>query len=128
MTGLLLNVTTSSGLIVIVGVYLAYLYGRNTKEFHWSEYIALLAALTLIVFLKAYLIDIKILYLYLLSAIVGFILEYSLGLAYHKTLNRKLWVYDSHAYSLSGYTSWLTLPMWGIAGVIFWTVGKIVGL
>jgi hypothetical protein len=115
-------------LVSVVGVYVAYLYGRNTLEFRWSEYSALLAAPTLVVLAQAYLLDIKILYLYVVSAVVGFVLEYSLGYTYHKVLNRKLWIYDSESYAVCGYTSWLTLPMWGIAGVLFWNLSVFVGL
>ena len=68
----------------------------------------------------------KIVLLFVKSAIIGIVLEYGLGIVYHKTLNRRLWSYDK--FSLGGYTSWLTIPMWGVAGVIFWLIGKTVGL
>jgi uncharacterized membrane protein len=69
----------------------------------------------------------KILDLFLKSAIIGFLLEYVSGYSYHKTLNRQLWKYDRFAVG-GGYTSWLTLPMWGVAGIIFWLLSKSVGL
>ena len=128
MDELWLNIITFSILFMVLGFYLAYLYGRNTTQFRWSEYVALMCAPTIVVFIEAYLIDIRILTLYLASAMLGFVLEFFLGFAYHQVLNRKLWVYDSQAYAVGGYTSWLTLPMWGVAGVIFWTLAKVVGL
>ena len=115
--------------ITLLGIGFAYLYGRNTQQFRWQEYLALLLGPHIAVVLQAHFIDIKIIYLYAVSAVVGFLLEFLLGFFYHQTLNKKLWVYDSEAYAIwNGYTSLLTFPMWGLAGVIFWHLGKIVGL
>src|SRR3989344_6794194 len=112
--------------ITLTGFYLAYLYGRKTKIFVWKEYIAILIWPTLLVLTLAYFIDKNIIILFLISSIIGFCLEYLLGLTYHKTLNKRLWRYDK--FSVKGYTSWLTLPIWGIAGVIFLFLSKIAGL
>ncbi len=120
--------TIGSILFVTVGFYLAYRFGRNKTSFTWSAYIALLLPPTLVVLWYAYYVNIKVLVLYAVSAIVGFMAEYILGFTYHKVLNRKLWKYDTDAYAVAEYTSWLTLPMWGIAGFVFWMVAKIAGL
>lgn len=69
---------------------------------------------------------IKVIYLFFISAIVGLLLEYILGLAYHKTLNKRLWTYDR--LSLHGYTSFLAIPMWGVAGTVFWLLSNSIGL
>ena len=124
-----LYVLSVGAIIALTGIGFAYLYGRNTKQFSWREYTALLMGPSLAVLLHSYFIDIKILYLYVVSAVVGFLLEFLLGFLYHQTLNRKLWTYDTEAYAIwNGYTSLLTFPMWGIAGVVFWHLSKIVGL
>jgi hypothetical protein len=112
--------------ISCIGIYIAYLFGRKTKAFRWSEYFALIAAPVAGCLALAYPYGIGLIYFFLLSAIVGFVLEYGIGKAYHKTLNRRLWTYGKH--SLGGYTSLLTLPMWGVAGVIFWLLAQQVGL
>jgi len=62
------------------------------------------------------------------SAFFGFALEFGLGIAYHKMMRTPLWLYDKEAFPVLGYTSLLTFPMWGVAGVLFWTVGEIIGL
>lgn len=121
-----LMISAIAFLIVVAGFYLSYLYGRKTKEFHWSEYVALMSGPLLAVFFVGYLVGVKVLYLFLLSMGVGFILEYVLGLAYHKILNRRLWTYKK--YNLGGYTSYLTLPMWGVAGIVFYLIILTVGL
>lgn len=52
--------------------------------------------------------------------------ELVVGFVYHKTLNRRLWQYNR--LSVGGYTSVLSIPMWGIAGVVFWALSKLLGL
>lgn len=113
-------------LIILVGFYLAYLYGRKTKKFRWTEYIAIIILPIISIFIFAYLIDIKIINLFIISSFVGFALEYILGLTYHKTLNKRLWVYDR--FSIQGYTSLLSIPLWGIGGITWWFLIKMIGL
>lgn len=113
-------------LITLIGFYLAYLYGKKTKRFRWSEYIAILIWPILFVLFLAYFINVRILSLFLLSSFVGFVLEYIVGLVYHKTLNKRLWHYER--LSINGYTSLLSIPIWGVAGVTFWFLSKIIGL
>ena len=111
--------------ITFLGFYLAYLYGRKTPKFRWSEYAAILIAPTLFTLLLTYLHGIAIIELFFISSVFGFSLEYIIGLAYHKTLNKRLWIY--HRYSVGGYTSILTLPIWGCGGILFWLLGKSFG-
>ena len=112
--------------ISFIGFYLAYLYGRKTKYFRWSEYSAILILPVVSVILVAYFIDMKVILLFILSALLGTFLEYIIGLTYHKALNKKLWTYSR--YSLDGYTSILCIPIWGVAGVVFWFLSKCIGL
>lgn len=112
--------------ICFVGFYLAYLYGRKTKKFRWSEYIAIIILPVLCVAYLSIFVDVRILNLFLISSFVGFFFEYIFGLTYEKTLNRKLWVYQR--LSVGGYTSLLSIPLWGIGGVIFWLISKMLNL
>lgn len=113
-------------IIDMVGFYLAYLYGRKTKKFRWSEYVSIIIFPIIGVIALAYFVDIKILSLFIISSFVGFGLEYLLGLTYHKTLNKKLWEYKR--LSVDGYTSLLSIPIWGVVGVSFWFISKLIGL
>jgi len=125
MTNFSLILTVFGGLSII-GFYCSILYGRKTKVFKWSEYITLLLIPVACSLSLAYFFGKKVIWLFVVSAIIGLVLEYGLGYAYHKTLNKRLWTYTK--FSIGGYTSWLTLPMWGVAGVIFWLISKSVGL
>ena len=71
-------------------------------------------------------IDIRILNLFIISSFTGFFLEYVIGLTYHKTLNRRLFEYKK--FSINGYTSYLSIPIWGVAGVVFWFIAKMLNL
>jgi hypothetical protein len=108
-----------------LGFYLAYLYGRKTTKFRWSEYAAILAVPLLCTLFLAYLYGEIIIELFFISSVFGFWLEYIVGLTYHKTLNKRLWIYQR--YSIGGYTSYLSLPIWGYAGILFWLLGKTLG-
>lgn len=108
------------------GFFLAYLYGKKTKNFKWSEYLLIIIWPTLCVLYMAYLYGLGIIVLYLASCWVGFVLEYLLGLIYHKVLNKKLWTYNR--YSVNGYTSFLSIPFWGVGGVVFYFLAKLLGL
>jgi uncharacterized membrane protein len=113
-------------IVFCLGLLSAYWYGRYTKKFRWSEYVALFIAPFLLLLIYAWYIDTKILEMFLVSAITGFILEYILGWVYHKVMNRRLWYYSK--FSLNGYTSLLSIPLWGIAGVLFWFLSVLVWL
>jgi hypothetical protein len=112
--------------IMLIGFYLAYLYGRRIKQFRWRGYIAMIILPIISIFIFAYFINIKIISFFLISSFLGFIWEYLVGLMYHRTFNERLWKYDR--LNIHGYTSLLTIPLWGIAGVVCWFLSKMVGL
>lgn len=118
------------GLIFIVvclaGCYLAYLYGHKTKRFRWGEYIAIIIWPILCVVAMAILIDYRALILFIVSSFIGFMLEWFIGFIYFKVLNKRLWKYKR--FSVGGHTSFLSIPMWGVAGVIFWYISKTIGM
>lgn len=98
-------------IISLVGFYLAYLYGRRTKRFRWREYIAIIILPLLSVVLLGCLLNQKILGLFLISAFIGFIFEYIVGLTYYKTLNKRLWIYE--CLSVGCHSSFFKYPPLG---------------
>lgn len=112
-------------LISFIGAYLAYLYGRKTTKFRWKEYLAIIIGPILFVIFLAFYYNFAILKLFLVSSVVGFIGEYIFGFVYDKVLNKRLWTYNR--LSIEGYTSYLSIPAWGIAGVMFWFIAKLIG-
>ena len=112
--------------LTLAGFYLAYLYGHKTKKFRWSEYLAIVIGPLIFVLFLSFFLDLRILVLFVVGSAVGFIFEYIFGLTYHKVLNQRLWTYNR--LSVGGYTSLLSIPVWGIGCVIFWFLGKMLGL
>jgi len=108
------------------GFSLLYWFNRKRKKFTWGIYGAMLAFPLACVIYSAYLFGNQILILFLLSSVIGFSLEYLLGFFYYKILHQKLWIYGH--YKMGDYTSFLTLPMWGAAGLVFYIISKIAGL
>jgi uncharacterized membrane protein len=64
--------------------------------------------------------------MFLVSSLIGLVGEYLIGFIYYKVLNEKLWVYKR--LTLNGYSSLLSMPLWGIGGVVFWFLSKLLGL
>lgn len=56
-------------------------------------------------------------------AILGTLAEWIMGYTYHQIVGQRLWTY--HKYSLSHYTSWLSVPLWGLAGVMFFLLARL---
>jgi len=113
-------------LVMFGGFSFAYRYGHKTKKFRLREYVAIIVWPIVAVIILALVYGGKILSLYCVSALFGFFAEYGFGFLYEKVLNSKLWTY--HRLSVGGYTSLLSIPVWGAAGVIFWVLSKVVGL
>lgn len=103
--------------IFIFGLFFAVWYGYKTKGFRWSEYIALLIFPLMGIVWLTYKFGSVILFIYFSSAILGTFLEGFLGWSYHKALGSRLWEYKR--LDISGYTSLLSVPFWGIAGTLF---------
>lgn len=59
---------------------------------------------------------------YMVFAAVGTALEWMIGYAYHGVVGQRLWTY--HTYSIYGYTSFLSVPIWGFAGILFWSLSE----
>ena len=110
----------------LFGFFLAYLYGRKTTNFKWSEYVAIIIIPVAFIIFLIYYYDFGILKMFIVSAVVGFAAEGFIGFIYNKVLNKRLWTYNR--FSIKGYTSLLSIPLWGIAGVVFWFISKLVGL
>ena len=98
-------------------------YGPHIHSFKLSNYLIMMLPPTVFVLGVIFLRDISILYIYVISAIAGLGAEYAFGKIYHVMMGRRLWEYWK--YSIGGYTSLLSLPLWGFAGVFFYLLGTV---
>lgn len=110
-------------LLATAGAVLAYWYGKNTRRFYWSEYWAMLAAPLLGVAALAYWFGFQFIYVFFFGALFLATLEWFTGFAYHNIMGARLWRYERHALP-GGYTSYLTLPIWGSGMVLLWLIMK----
>ena len=68
---------------------------------------------------------VSLLKVFVIFAIVGTLLEWLLGFGYHKIVGQRLWIY--HRLTITGYTSLLSTPIWGMAGIMFWLLVQSLG-
>ena len=97
--------------------------GKKRTDFSIGRYFYLLLLPftgVIVLFGRAGLI---ILQVFLTFSVVGAVFEWLIGLSYHKIVGERLWSY--HRYSITKYTSWLSLPLWGLLGVLFWLLAQV---
>jgi uncharacterized membrane protein len=99
---------------------------KHYKEHHYkfSRYVSLLVFPMLLVLLVIFKTDATTLYVFFSSALFGTLLEWLIGWSYYNIMGQRLWTY--HRYTISKYTSLLSIPLWGFFGVVFWTVAKFI--
>lgn len=110
----------------LAGLLPAFLYGKKATRFHWLGYFLLFIWPLLVILSFAIFVDHRILFLFLISCVVGFFCEYLVGFIYHETLKENLWLYNR--LNFYKYTSYLIIPFWGIAACLFWFISKTIGL
>lgn len=114
---------------VVLEEFVQNLYFKLAKKkfkehrFSFSRYIYLLLFPLLATLVILQRNDTKLLMVFLTFSLFGTFLEWLIGFFYHKIVGQRLWTY--HRYSWSGYTSWLSIPLWGLAGVLFWLLARV---
>ena len=94
------------------------------KHFTFIRYLFLILFPVIGVLVSTFIEGITALKMFLLFSLLGPIFEWCIGYSYRAIVGQKLWTYNR--YSISGYTSVLTLPLWGFAGILFYYLAKIV--
>ncbi len=99
--------------------------GKKLKKYHfsWSKYFCLLIPIIIAVVLYTIKFSASIVIVFLLFSLIGTFLEWLIGYLYHAIMGQRLWTY--HRKSIGGYTSLLSIPLWGLAGVLFWLLAKL---
>lgn len=102
---------------------LAYQYSKNTKHFLWREYWAMVAAPLLGALGLTYFFGWAPIKMFFLGIIILPILEWFTGRTYHRIMGSRLWTYERYKLP-GGYTSYLTLPIWGSGMVLLWLIAN----
>lgn len=118
--------------MVVVGVGLEsmavksyYLITKtHYKEHHfsWGKYLFLLSFPLLATFYAINQEGASLAKVFVIFGFAGTLLELFIGAAYHNIMGQRLWTY--HKYTITKYTSFLSLPLWGMSGVLFWLMVK----
>ncbi|MBI3558975.1 hypothetical protein HY085_01135 [Candidatus Gottesmanbacteria bacterium] len=121
-------------LMLIVGIVLEYILEKTHllvfKKKHKTHYFPVSKFLYFLIFplisilFVASQLQIPIILGFLIFSIVGTTAEYFLGYSFYQIVGRKLWTY--HTYPIGGYTSWLSVPLWGVGGIIFWLISRLI--
>ncbi len=118
--------------IVICGVAIELLISQlfidhnkiNKKHrrvhFQLSRYIFLLTMPTIATLIMTYLAGLSVLKFFVSFAILGTLLEYCIGYSYQAIVGQRLWKY--YRYSINGHTSLLSIPLWGLCGVLIYLI------
>ena len=113
----------------VVEVGYAKLYYALTKThykehpFAFGKYFFWLLFPVLTTVFVATIAGLSLAYIIVAFAAIGTLLEWLVGWSYHRVVGQRLWTY--HRYALGGYTSLLSIPVWGLAGGLFWLLAKV---
>lgn len=91
-------------------------------HFKLKRYFFLLSIPLVSTLFMTYLLSYSIVFAFIGFALVGAFLEYCIGYSYHVIVGQRLWTY--HKYNINTYTSWLTLPFWGLCGVMIFLISR----
>lgn len=114
---------------IILEILLARFYNKLThsklKKNHTSlgRYIFLLIAPMLAFLYTTTKLGYSPILVFAVFAVIGTLLEYLVGYAYHRVVGVRLWTY--YRWSFGGYTSLLSTPLWGMLGLLTWLLAKI---
>jgi uncharacterized membrane protein len=124
----LLSIAFSVGFEIILSKIHFHELGLKKKHqvvhFKLSRYFFLISMPILIMLLMSYLVSASILKYFIFFAAIGTILEYCIGYSYQMIVRQRLWTYNR--YSIQGYTSLLSIPLWGLFGALLYLLAKTI--
>ena len=90
-------------------------YKKHHYSFGKYVYFLVLPILIVLYFTKGN--ELNFMGVFIGFAVLGTLAEWVIGFFYHMIVGQRLWTY--HRYSITGYTSFLSIPIWGLSGLIF---------
>jgi hypothetical protein len=122
-------------LLLIIGGFLIesfvsqihyFIFKKGFKKYHYkfSRYLFyLLFPILALIFSFAFTAS-RVFYVFIVFSVIGTVLEWLAGFAYHMVVGQRLWTY--HRFSIGGYTSLFSIPLWGLGGVLFYLLEKLI--
>lgn len=114
---------------VILEVTVLHLYyelilrTKRPTRFSWVRYGFLLLVPIISVALIAVREGVVVLNVFVAASLLGAVFEWLIGFFYDTIVGARLWTY--HQFGITKYTSLLSLPLWGLAGVLFWLLAQV---
>lgn len=105
-----------------------YIYGAHFRR-HLSPKLVSVSASLIPVWGLIFLLskqNIGYIKIFLVSAFVGTLLESALGRFLYNILGKPVWKYSFGR--IGKFTSWISIPYWGGAGLLFLYLAKLVGI
>lgn len=115
----------------LLEILLSKLHFRLTKKhykihhFTFSKYFLFILFPLIGIFFVWYIEGLTVIKVFILFGLVGDFLEWFGDWSYNIIVGQRLWIYPRTRYSISGYTSLLSIPLWGFLGVFFWILLRI---
>ncbi len=103
-----------------------FLFRKHIKEYHYrlGRYLFYLMFPLMAIIFSYFFAGTKVVFIFFAFSLLGTFLEWLAGFSYHMVVGQRLWTY--HRYSFGGYTSLFSAPLWGLAGVLSWFLGKLI--
>ncbi|MBN1162387.1 hypothetical protein JXA34_01430 [Patescibacteria group bacterium] len=95
----------------------------KSHEFTFGKYIYFLILPIIVIIYSVSEFEFNYLGVFLSFMFLGTLAEWLIGFFYHKLMGHRLWTYNK--FSITKYTSFLSMPLWGLAGLIFWLFMRI---
>lgn len=119
MAGLLLEIVVSKTIFVKSKKHF------KKHHFFFSRFIFLAIAPLMAVFFISTKTTMPLIQIFIVFSIFGTFLEWFIGFSFDRIMGSKLWTYHFMPIGIrSKYTSFLSIPIWGAAGVLFWLLVK----
>lgn len=120
----ILMVTTGVVLEMGVSKIHFFIFKNHYKERHFTpgKYLFFLLFLLIAFLIITFKNGLTLLKVFQMFAIISTMLEL-IGFSYNVIVGQRLWTY--HRYTLTKYTSLLSIPICGLAGVLFWLLARV---
>lgn len=123
----LLQIITALIILIAVSIISERILRSHKKrhaKFTWRHYLFYVSFPLSVSAFIIYSYDNRLALVFVGSMVLGTVFEWLLGYYYHDIVGQKLWTYKK--YAISGYTSWLAMPLWGFAGVLFAVASQLI--
>lgn len=113
--------------VLVEGIFSKlYLHITHThlrkNHFLFGRYLFLILFPLTTTFFMMYLQGSSVFKIFLIFGLIGPLFEWLVGFSYYQIMGARLWTYK--ILTIDGHSSLLTIPLWGMAGVLFYLISQ----